>query len=277
MQMSGKLALSLAGWRMADLPADLIAGLTLAAVAIPEQIATARLGGFAPQIGFLAFIAGSLGFALFGASRTLSVGADSTIAPIFAGGLTLLAAAGSPAYGALAAMLALMVGAILMLAGIFRMGWIANLLSVPVTTGFLAGIAVHIVVSQAPALLGVPDGGSDVVSRAASLGANLGHASPTTLGLGLGVFVIAFICEKISPRLPGALAGLGLAAALAAMLHWNVALVAAAPVRMPHMGLPAVGRADVVHLIALALLVSIVVMVQTAATTRAFVPETALP
>src|SRR5205809_3858204 len=139
---------SLAGFRLGDLPSDLIAGLTLAAIAIPEQMATARLGGFSPQIGFFAFIAGSLGFAMLGANRFLSCGADSTITPIFAGGLALLAAAGSPDYQALAIALALMVGVMLMASGIFRLGGIANLLSVPVTVGFLAGISVHILVSQ---------------------------------------------------------------------------------------------------------------------------------
>ena len=95
-----------------SLPGDLMAGLTLAAIAIPEQMATARLGGFAPQIGFFAFMAGSLGFALLGGNRFLSCGADSTITPIFAGGLAALATAGSPEYQGLAIALALMVGAI---------------------------------------------------------------------------------------------------------------------------------------------------------------------
>src|SRR5437868_11074021 len=91
---------SLASFRLSGLPGDLIAGLTLAAIAIPEQMATARLGGFSPQIGFFAFIAGSLGFAALGSNRFLSCGADSTITPIFAGGLVLMAASGSPAYQA---------------------------------------------------------------------------------------------------------------------------------------------------------------------------------
>src|SRR5438445_98132 len=89
---------SLASYRPSDLPGELIAGLTLAAIAIPEQMATARLGGFPPQIGFFAFIAGSLGFAAFGSNRFLSCGADSTITPIFAGGLVLMAASGSRDY-----------------------------------------------------------------------------------------------------------------------------------------------------------------------------------
>ena len=142
---------------MADLPYDLVGGLTLCAIAIPEQIATARLGAFAPQIGLFAFIAGSLAFAAFGASRYLSAGADSTITPIFAGGLGLLAVSTAPEYAALAGVLALLVGIILIVAGFFRLGWVADLLSVPVTTGFLAGIAIHILLSQAPALLGVAE------------------------------------------------------------------------------------------------------------------------
>ena len=78
---------------------DVVAGLTLAAIAIPEQMATARLGGFSPEIGFFAFLAGSLAFAFFGNNRFLSCGANSTITPILAGGLTLLAASGSHGQG----------------------------------------------------------------------------------------------------------------------------------------------------------------------------------
>ena len=87
---------SLQGYSASFLSHDLVAGLTLVAIAIPEQLATARLGGFSPQIGFFAFLAGSLAFALFGSNRFLSSGADSTITPIFAGGLALLATSGSP-------------------------------------------------------------------------------------------------------------------------------------------------------------------------------------
>ena len=103
----------LQSYRIQFLSHDLFAGLTLAAIAIPEQMATARLGGFAPQIGLFAFLAGSLAFAVFGANRFLSCGADSTITPIFAGSLAMLAASGTPQYQVLAAALALMVGCLL--------------------------------------------------------------------------------------------------------------------------------------------------------------------
>ena len=118
-------------------------------------MATARLAGFAPEIGFVALLAGAIGFAIFGESRRMSVGADSTIAPIFAGALATLAAAGPDHYAAAAAALALAVGIILILAGAFRLGFIADLLSIPVTNGFLTGIAVHILISQAPQVLGL--------------------------------------------------------------------------------------------------------------------------
>src|SRR5664279_2938882 len=110
---------SLQSYSLQFLARDLFAGLTLAAIAIPEQMATARLGGFAPQFGFFAFLAGSLAFAAFGSNRFLSCGADSTITPIFAGGLAVMVATGSPDYPVMAAALALMVGVLLLAAGIF--------------------------------------------------------------------------------------------------------------------------------------------------------------
>src|SRR5579883_3267014 len=153
----------------AALARDLAAGLTLAAIAAPEQMATARLGGFAPSLGLYAFVAASLGFAALGSSARLSAGADSTITPIFAAGLLAAAAQGSPGYGAWAAALALAVGALVLLSGVLRLGWLADLLSRPVLTGFLAGIAAHIVVSQAPAVLGLGEPTGSLLRRLAAL------------------------------------------------------------------------------------------------------------
>ena len=191
---------SLQSYRFQFLSHDLFAGLTLAAIAIPEQMATARLGGFAPQIGFFAFLAGSLAFALFGSNRFLSCGSDSTITPIFAGGLAALAASGEPQYLLLAAALALMVGLLLFFAGIFRLGWIADLLSIPVTTGFLAGISVHILVSQLPGILGVAEPHGAMLQRIATLAAHLNEANPFTLVIGIGVFWRSSPCRSGSTR-----------------------------------------------------------------------------
>src|ERR1700731_1065710 len=209
---------SLNSYRLSFLTHDLFAGLTLAAIAIPEQMATARLGGFSPQIGFFAFLAGSLAFAAFGSNRFLSCGADSTITPIFAGGLAALAVAGSPDYVMLAAALALMVGLLLFAAGIFRLGWIADLLSIPVTTGFLAGISVHILISQLPAILGLPAPEGPMLQRVAVLAAQLNQTNPFTLFIGLGVLQLITVSEQINARIPGALIGLALASAAVVLL-----------------------------------------------------------
>src|SRR6202049_1216687 len=209
---------SLYSYRIQFLTHDLFAGLTLAAIAIPEQMATARLGGFTPQLGFFAFLAGSLAFAAFGSNRFLSCGADSTITPIFAGGLAALAASGSPGYSALAAALALMVGLLLVAAGTFRLGWIADLLSIPVTTGFLAGISAHILISQLPAILGLPSPEGPMLQRLATLAGHLGQTNLFTLVIGLGVLAIIALSEKIDARIPGALIGLALASAAVVLL-----------------------------------------------------------
>jgi MFS superfamily sulfate permease-like transporter len=271
---------ALSGWQFRDLSGDLIAGLTLAAIAIPEQMATARLGGFAPEIGFFAFVAGSVAFALFGANRHLSAGADSTITPLFAGSLALLATSGSPHYLALAAMLALMVGLIVSLSGVFRLGWIADLLSVPVTTGFLAGIAVHIIVSQMPEMLGLHAESGETLRRIGEIAGSLHLTNPWSLGLGLGVFAIVLGAERISARIPGALIGMVLATLAVIVFdlrNRGVEVLGILPNGLPRAGLPLVSLNDVQALVPLALLIAIVVMVQTAATSRSFVPQQGEP
>ena len=267
---------ALSGWSVKDLNGDLAAGITLAAIAIPEQMATARLGGFAPEIGFFAFVAGSVAFALFGANRHLSAGADSTITPLFAGGLALIATSGSPHYLALAAMLALMVGLLVTLSGIFRLGWIADLLSVPVTTGFLAGISVHIIVSQLPSLLGLPPESGETVRRVAEIAANLHLTNPWSLAIGIGVFAIVFVAGHLSARIPAALIGMVLATLAVIALdlrNRGVEVLGALPNGLPAPGIPTVDFQDAQALIPLALLIAIVVMVQTAATSRSFAPQ----
>lgn len=264
---------SLSGYRLRFLTRDLFAGLTLAAIAIPEQMATARLGGFAPQLGFFAFIAGSVAFAAFGSNRFLSSGADSTITPIFAGGLAAIAATTAPDYPLLAAALALMVGLLLLGSGVFRLGWIADLLSVPVTIGFLAGISAHIIISQLPVLLGVHAGEGPMLERLATIAGHLGQTNGFTLVIGVGVLAIIALSERIDPRIPGALIGLALAGAAVALLGLEtrgVSVLGAITVEMPALSVPVISARQLAALVSLSLIISIVIMVQTAATTRSF-------
>jgi sulfate permease, SulP family len=262
------------------LPGDLIAGLTLAAIAIPEQMATARLGGFPPQIGFFGFIAASFGFAMVGASRVLSCGADSTITPIFAGGLALLAGADLPDYQSAAMALALLVGVMLIASGLFRLGGIANLLSVPVTVGFLAGISAHILVSQLPGVLGLPSPTGPLLKRIVELARHLGEANLATAAIGMGVLAVVGISEAVNAKIPGALIALvaaTLALIAADLERKGVAVVGTVPASLPMPSWPALAPEGWLRLVPLSLLITVVVMVQTAATTRAFPSDPGKP
>jgi len=261
---------ALSGATPASLGHDLVAGLTLAAIAVPVQMATARLGGFPPQVGFIAFIAASVGFAAFGANRQLAGGADSTITPIFAGSLALVAAAGSPHYAELAAVLAVMVGVLLTVAGLFKLGWIADLLSMPVITGFLAGISLHIVLSQAPAVLGVRAGAGNVYHQVAALSAEVTAINPASVMIGLGVFAVTVGAARLSARIPGALIALVAATLATVFLGLNrsgVAVLGQVRGGFPRFALPHIGFESALPLVGLAFVIALVVMVQTAATT----------
>lgn len=263
-----------AQWRPRDFGADALAGLTLAAIAIPEHMATARLGGLPPEMGFLALAAGAVGFALCGSSRRLSVGADSTITPIFAGALAM---AGAPYLGEVA-VLALLVGLTMVAAGALRLGFVADLLSIPVTTGFLAGVAAHIVTSQAPSLMGLPAVHGPTPIQLWTLAHRAGSAHILPLALGLGVTAFIFAAEKLAPRFPGALVAVGGATLLTVVLDLEargVETLGALARASLSLSLPPVTYDALRDTAGLALMVAAVAMMQTAATSRAFADDPA--
>ncbi len=252
---------------------DLVAGLTLAAIAIPEQMATARLGGFEPQTGFVAFIAASVAFAALGGSRFLSAGADSTITPIFAGALGLAGAAGGPDYFTRVAALALVVGALLGLANLLRAGWVADLLSSPVTTGFLAGVALHIAVSQAPTLFGLRRAEGPLIDQLTALADHISGLHPAALAIGLACLLFISGAELISPRIPGALIALIGATVVSQALDLEARgldVIGAISSKLPQLKIPPFSFGETPELVGLAAVITLVIMVQTAATARAF-------
>jgi SulP family sulfate permease len=264
---------SLRGLELHALPADLIAGLTLAAIALPSQLATAHLAGMPAETGLFAFAAGTIAFAIFGANRFMSVGADSTIAPIFAGSLALIAATGTPAYAGYAGLLALMVGAILIVAGALRAGWIADMLSVPVTTGFLAGISIHIIVGQLPVILGIAVADGNLFERLWAILRDLPQANIATTLIGVLVFAVTFGAGKLSARLPGALIGL----VGAALATWQLGLaergiktLGPLSTALPVLSVPAITFDDLARLLPLAFTIALVCMMQMAVVVRAF-------
>ena len=272
---------SLRGYRIVWLPRDLVAGLMLLAIALPGQLATARLAGMPPETGIYAFVAGSLAFAAFGANRFMSVAADSTIAPIFAGGLAAIVGARSPSYPELATLLALMVGVVLVVVGLLRAGWLASLLSIPITTGFLAGIAVHIIVGELPTLLGIPNEQGHVLVRLVHILGQVGHTTPYPLGLGAGVLIVTIGTARISSRVPGALIGLvgaGLAVAFFHLGARGVSLLGTLSVRLPGLALPALpAMSELGGMIQLALVVAMVCIMQTSAVASTFPSDEGKP
>jgi len=267
---------SLHGYRRAWASADLLAALTLLVIAVPEQLATSRLAGMPPISGFYAFAAGTLLFALLGSSPQMSVGADSTIAPLFAVGVARFAATGSPHYIDLVGILALLVGAIVALVGILRLGWIAELLSAPIIAGFMSGVAVIIIVHQLPDLFGLASVSGSTLNRISVVVRHLGDTSAATLVIGLAVFAIVVAGERIDRRLPGALVGLvGSTVAVAAfsLRAHGVAVLGAVAHGAPRLGLFDLSWSTLGEVAPVAAVVALVVISQSAATTRAFADQ----
>jgi sulfate permease, SulP family len=268
---------SLQGWQANWLPRDLVGGLLLAAIAVPEQLATARLAGLRPEAGLIAFVAASLAFVVFGASRLLSAGADSTIALIFAGGLAAIAPASTAEYTHLASLLALMVGAILIVAALIRAGWVADLLSIPVTTGFLAGVSLHIAIGQVPSLLGVAEVSGTLWERLPEVLGEIARLNPYCLMIGLVAICTTLLTEKLAPHLPGALIailGTSIAIAMFHLQRLGVTMIAdfSSIARTPSF-LAFSNMQEFAKLVPLAGIVALVCMMQTAAVARAFAGE----
>ena len=260
------------GYQSQWLGPDVLAGLTLVAIAVPEQMATVGLANVTAVTGLYAFIAGTLVFAALGRDGHLSVGADSTIAPVMAAGVAAVAVVGSPHYRDLVSFLAIMVGALIVAIGLLRLGWIAEFLSTPVITGILAGIAVEILVRQLPVIGGLAGGGTTTLARLRRVGSELAHVNTWSMGIALAVFAVIMAAEHVNRRVPGALIGLvGSTVAVAAggLKAHGVAVLGAIHGGLPTLALPSASWSDAGRLVLPALTVAFVCVAQTAATVRA--------
>lgn len=264
---------SLRGYRRGWLSADLAAGLTLLVIAVPEQLATSRLAGMPPITGFYAFVAGTVLFAALGSNPRMSVGADSTIAPVFAVGVAGFAAAGSAQYVGLVGILAVTTGAIVLGVGLARMGWVAELLSAPIIAGFLGGVAVIIAVHELPDLLGLAGSSGSTVDRIGAVVGHLGSVNGWSLGIGLGGLAVVVAGERIDRRVPGALVAVVVSTALVATLALEakgVRTLGTFAHGAPNFGLHGVTWTGLRDVLPTAAAVALIVIIQSAATTRAF-------
>jgi len=196
----------LAGYPSKWLAADLLAGFTLAAYAIPVSLAYASLAGLPPQMGLYCYLAGGLGYALCGSSRHLAIGPTSAISLVF--GITLAPLAGGDADRllSLAALTTLMVAGLFVLAWLLRLSVIVNFISESILTGFKAGAALSIIVTQLPKLFGVPGGGQDFFVRCLAILRQLGETNLVVLAVGGTALVLLILGEKWFPGRPVALA-----------------------------------------------------------------------
>jgi high affinity sulfate transporter 1 len=201
--------LPIAGWLPHYKPAwlrwDLVAGVTLAAYAVPQSLAYAGLAGLAPQMGLYCYLLAGLGYALFGSSRHLALGPTSAIALLVGVTLSGLAAGDATRQAALASLTALIVAGVFALAWLLRLSVLVSFISESILTGFKAGAALVIATTQLPKLFGVKGGGGDFFERIWELAPQLPETNLLTLLIGVGAILALLLGEKLLPGRPVAL------------------------------------------------------------------------
>ncbi len=257
----------------ATLTPDIVAGITLAALGIPEVMGYATIAGMPVITGLYTILIPIAVFAILGSSRHLVVGADSATAAIMAAGLTGLAAAGSADYVALAGIMAIITAGFLLLARIIRLGFLADFLSRSVLIGFLTGVGIQVAMGQLPGMLGVPGGTGGTLSKFWGTLEQIPDTNLPTLAVSLSIFAVIFGLKAISPKIPGALIAVigSIVASYALDLSADgVATLGKVPGGLPTFGLPSSGWSDWLDLVPTAASIFIVVLAQSAATSRAY-------
>jgi sulfate permease, SulP family len=263
----------LRGYQRGWLRGDLMAGVTVAAYLVPQVMAYAEVAGL-PAIAGLWAAAGPLViYAILGSSRQLSVGPESSTALMTAAAVTVLVAGDQQNYAATAAALALAVGAVCLLCWLARLGFLANLLSHPVLIGYMAGIAVLMIVSQLSKVTGIPVEGDSTLSEVRSFLGNLDQVRWPTLLVAAGTFVLLVTFQRLLPRWPGPLIAMVVAAAAVGILNLDqlgVETVGSIPRGLPPFSIPDFSTIDLGTLLPAALGVTIVAYTDNVVTGRAF-------
>ena len=256
------------------IPTELIAGLTLAALAIPEVMGYTKIAGTPVIFGLYTILIPTALFALFGSSRHLVVGADSATAAILAAGLVGLAATGSDEYVALCAVLAFMAAGFLILARIIGLGFLADFLSRTVLVGFLTGVGLQVALGEISGMLGLKGGGHGTLEKIWSDIQQIEQVNLYALATALAVLVVIVGSKKLSKKIPGALIAVigAIAISWALDLKAHVHVLGAVPSGLPHLGLPEVKWSWelIGKLVPTAFAMFVVILAQSAATSRAY-------
>ncbi len=229
------------------LGADLLAGLVVAALAMPQSLGYAAIAGVPVLVGLYSIPLALIAYALFGSSPRLVVGPVSTVS-VLSGSLVADLSGGDPDRAvAMTSALALSAGIGLIIGGVLKLGWAAEFMSRPIVTGFVFGLVLLIILGEIPSLLGMPPEQGDVIKRAWSIFTSLGEITPLTALVGLGALTVLFVGAKLAPRVPW-----GLVVLIAAILlsgAWDlsergVTTVGDVPTGFPPFGLPGIGLGD---------------------------------
>lgn len=257
------------GWLLRDV----LTAVTLLAVLVPQGLAYGELAGLPPVAGLYAALLPLLLYPLFASSRRLMVGPESGLAILTASALAPLAAGQPATYAALAAMLALLTGVIMLVAGMLRLGMLADFLSRPVLIGFMNGIAVVLIASQLPRLFGIPVSEESTLGKLWGVVTNLGETSWRTLVLGLALLALLALTAQLGPKVPGALLALIAAAVVVVLLDLDqkgVSTIGTVPKGLPSVTYPHVGLARFGDLVPLAAGLALVGFSEAILTARAF-------
>jgi high affinity sulfate transporter 1 len=264
-------------YRAAWLPRDVVAGLVLTALLVPQGMAYAELAGLPTITGLYTSVLCLIGYAFFGPSRILVLGPDSALGPMIAATLLpLVGANGDPGRAvALASTLALMVGAITIVAGITGLGFVADLLSKPTMIGYMNGLALTILVGQLPKLFGFSVEGDGFIAELAGFVKGIAKGETVAAAVGVGAVALALILafQRWRPRVPGVLIAVVLSIVAASVLDLagrGVSLVGELPQGFPSPTLPHVGLSDLAPLLGGALGIALVSLTDTISTASAF-------
>ncbi len=267
----------ISSYERAWLPKDVVAGLVLTALLVPQGMAYAELAGLPAITGLYTTILCLIGYAALGPSRILVLGPDSSLGPMIAATiLPLVGADGDPAKAiALASMLALLVGAFAIVLGLAKLGFIADLLSKPTQIGYMNGLALTILVGQLPKLFGFSVDSDDFIGDVTGFVKGVVNGETVTAALAIGLFslVLIFLCTRFLPKVPGVLlavvASIVVATAIDAAAR-GVSLVGVLPEGFPPLTWPGVAFSDLGLLVAGALGITLVSLTDTISTASAF-------
>ncbi|WP_454778089.1 sulfate permease [Georgenia muralis] len=250
---------------------DVLAGITVTAYLVPQVMAYATLAGLPPVAGLWTIVPSMAVYAFLGSSRQLSVGPESTTALMVAVTVGPLADGDAGRYAGLAATLALLVGALALVARVLRLGVVADVVSRPVLIGYMAGVAALMITGQLEKVTGVPVPDGTIVAQLAAFAANLRDVEPVTTAVATGALVLLLVLRRTAPRLPGPLLVVLLATALVAVGgDLGVDVVGAIPAGLPSPTVPPLDLGTLGLLVVPALGVLVVAYTDNILTARAF-------